>query len=558
MKNIIVKGLSALLTAGMLVGCSSDYLDVAPVTSVSTAQVQTTEEGARFALYGACQTMYCPINSYFDYLFPNGEPFVATVYGDVLGQDYFSLMWANQTGSNYMWAANRIPGSWLGAIPWSYCYNLVNQTNVILDGIDDIDGDRNNLDFIKAQALTIRAHAYIRLLQIYAPRWQDSKNGEAYTVVLRLHAGIEDVPLATMKDVLGQIYSDLETAEDLFENCGVKRSYIWEPDLSVAKGLHARAALLKQDWPTAQQMAHEAREGYGIMTADEYKNGFCTPTNEWMWAAHEDESSVFFAAYGSMFACNGPYPGIWGYGAGAINYELYKQIPSGDIRRDLFFTPDKLVGNNVQSATFWNENWIQPMSMNLNTLNDLMINQIKAFQRRTQPINDEIEYKEPYSNFQTGNSKDSYVVFGAQYKFWGKDTYGSGDFCVMRGAEMLLTEAEAACHNNDPGTAIANLQELNAQRNENYTCNLSGDALLQEVMMQRRFELWGEGFNWFDLKRWNMPLERNAWEQRDVNSNNVPRAYALSKPATDKGWRFAVPLSESRYNKLVDRTLVDD
>lgn len=558
MKNTIVKGLSALLTAGMLVGCSSDYLDVAPVTSVSTAQVQTTEDGARYALYGACQTMYCPVSDYFDYLFPNGEPYVATVYGEVLGQDYFSLMWANQTGSNYLWAANRMSGSWLGSIGWSYCYNLINQVNVILDGIDTIEGDRDNLDFIKAQALTIRAHAYIRLLQIYAPRWQDSQNGEAYSVVLRLKSGIEDVPLFKMKDVLDQIYDDLSTAEALYEGSETERTHIWEPDLSVAQALHARAALLKQDWPTAQRMAHDARQGYAISTPDQYKNGFCTPTDEWMWAAHEDESSVFFAAYGSMFACNGPYPGIWGLGAGAINYELYKKIPTGDVRAELFFTPDKLVGNKVSATAFWNENWIQPLSMDLNTLNALMKNQIEAFQTRTKPINDEIKYLEPYSNFQTKSNSQSYVVFGAQYKFWGKDTYGSGDFCVIRGAEMLLTEAEAACHNGDQTTAINNLKELNAQRNENYTCNLSGDALLEEVMLQRRIELWGEGFNWFDLKRWNLPMDRQPWVQRDPNSNNVPRAYAITKDPSDRGWRFSVPLSESRYNTAVDRTLVDD
>lgn len=558
MKNTIVKGLSALLTAGMLVGCSSDYLDVAPETEVSTSEVQTTEAGARYALVGACNSMYFPMMKAGGFGFPNGEPYVTTFYGDVLGQDYFSLMWASMTGGNYMWQANRLPDGWVSVIGWTYCYNLINQVNAILDGIDTIDGDRANLDFTKAQALTIRAHAYTRLLQVYAPRWKDSRDGEVYTVVLRLKSGIEDVPLFTMNDVLAQIYSDLETAESLFESCGKKRSATWEPDISVAKAIHARAALLKEDWATAQRMAHEARQGYPIMDSNEYRGGFCTPNKEWIWSAHENEFDCGFWSYGAMYACNGAYPGIWGFGAGAINYELYKKIPSGDVRAELFFTPDKLVGNKVSATSFWNEKWIQTTTMNLNSLNALMKNQIEAFQDRTKPTDPTIEYDVPYSNFQTKTNKDSYVVFGAQYKFWGKDTFGSGDFCIIRGAEMLLTEAEAAWHNNDQTTAINNLKELNAQRNENYTCNLSGDALMEEIMLQRRIELWGEGFSWFDLKRWNLPMVRNEWVQRDPNSNNVPRAYALRKEAGDKGWRFAVPMSESRYNKLVDRSLVDD
>lgn len=549
--------MAALLAAGMLGSCSSDYLDVPPVTSISTSEVQNTQEGALYALQGMCQTMYCPVGDYFDYNFPNGEPYIAMVYGDVMGEDYFSLMWAQSTGSNYMWAANNIAGGWLTLQGWSYCYNLINQANTVLDGIDNIKGDEALLKYIKAATLTIRAHAYTRLLQIYAPRWKDSNNGERYCVVLREHAGIEDVPLAKMKDVLSFIYTDLETAETLFVESGLTRSENWEPNLNVAYGIHARAALLRDDWPTAQDKAKKAREGIPVMTADQYKAGFCEPNDEWIWSAHEEGSSLYFAAFGSMYACNGPYPGIWGLGAGAINYDLYRKFPEGDIRSDLFFTPDKLYGNQVQKTSFWNSKWIQPLTMDLNSVNALMKNQINVYQEEHIPNNPNITYREPYSNFQTKSNKDSYVVFGAQYKFWGKDTYGSGDFCIMRGAEMLLTEAEAAYHNQDMTTAVENLKTLNAQRNPNYTCNLSGEALLEEIRTQRRLELWGEGFNWFDLKRWNLPLERRPWVEKDRNSNNVPRAYALTKDPSDKGWVFAVPLSESRYNKLVDRTLVD-
>ena len=376
MKTNILKSLAVIATTGILGACSSDYLDVEPVTVISSATVQTTEDGAQQALNGLCQTMYCPVSDYFDsYMFPNGEPYIATVYGEVLSQDDFNYLWASGTGSNYTWAANTLPGGWIPLLGWSYCYNLINQANVILDGIDTIEGDRNHLDSIKAQALTIRAHAYIRLLMLYAPRWQDSNNGERYTVVLRLHAGTEDVPLAKMNDVLATIYDDCETAIGLFENCGLNRTYTWEPNAAVAQGLYARAAMLKEDWPKAQEMAALARANYPVMTADEYKAGFCKPNGEWIWEAYED-NSFGYAAYGTMYACNGTYPGVWGQGAGCINYDLYRQFPEGDIRSDLFFTPDKLVGNRVNRSAFWNEKWCDPTSINLLQLNSLMKAQI--------------------------------------------------------------------------------------------------------------------------------------------------------------------------------------
>lgn len=58
MKNILLKGIAGIACAGMLAGCSSDYLDVQPETVISTSQINTTQEGAQQALYGLCETMY--------------------------------------------------------------------------------------------------------------------------------------------------------------------------------------------------------------------------------------------------------------------------------------------------------------------------------------------------------------------------------------------------------------------------------------------------------------------------------------------------------------------
>ncbi|MBD5385192.1 RagB/SusD family nutrient uptake outer membrane protein [bacterium] len=556
MKKLITPALALTVAAGIFTGCSSDYLETAPVTEVSAAVVQTTQEGAQAALNGLCYSMYYQESDLFDYLFMNGEPYVQTVWGEIFGQDYYSYMWSNQTGSNYKWQANANANGWMTMIPWSYCYNLINQANTILKGIDDINGDREVLDFIKAQALSIRAHAYTRLLQIYSYRWERTDNGNKYCVVLRTEPGTDAAPLATMNEVLSQIYSDLDTAVEIFKNSTATRTYNWEPDLSVAQGLYARAALLKDDWQTAQQMAHDARQAYPVMSAEEYKAGFNSPTKEWIWSGYNG-GETWFTTWGMMFCCNGAYPGVWGLGAGSINYELYRQFPDGDIRADLFFTPDKIIGNRPAKSSFWNQSYCDPASMNL-MKNQVMKAQIHAFEDNSYPTDKSVNWPKPYNNFQTGNDDESYVVFGAQFKFWSRDDYGSGYYCYMRGSEMLLIEAEAACHNNQPNVAIANLKELNAQRNPNYTCNLSGDALLDEVKLQRRFELWGEGFNWFDLKRWNMPMIRKPWIEKDVDSNNIPQADALEKQPDDRGWKFAVPTNESRYNPLVDRTLVDD
>ena len=554
MKNIISKALCGLLSAGMLASCSSDYLDVAPETAVSIETILSSENSAKQALAGLCQSMYFPITNYFEYLGANGEPYIATVYGEVLGQDYFSEYWASSTGGNYLWQANTMPEGWLISIGWGYCYNIINQANVLIEGLESMRGQNENIDNLLAQALTIRAHEYVRLLQCYAPRWQDSNNGAKYALVLRLTSSTDNVPLSTMKEVLDQIYKDCEEAENLFAESGVPRTYKWEPDLSVARGIHCRAALLCEDWQTAQKMAHDARASYSIMTPEEYKAGFCEENREWMWDCVYNEE-MGFSAYGTYYACNGVYPGYWGIGAGAINYDLYRKFQEGDIRSDLYFTPDKLTTGRVKEAAFWHEKWIDVTNMNLLNKNPLMKNEVNTYQLTHKPNPD---WPEAYTNFQTGSNDNCVVGFGAQYKFWAFGSYGTSNWCMMRAAEMLLNEAEAAYHNNDMATAKAALEELNAQRLPGYQCNFSGDALLEEIRLQRRLELWGEGFSWFDLKRWNLPMIRREWIANDPSSNNVPKIYSMSKQADDPGWRFPVPMSESRYNTAVDRSLLDN
>ncbi len=556
-RNIFVKGLAALLVAAGLSACSEDYLQTYPETTIDASTVQTTEKGAQAALYGLCRAMYTQYADLQDYSSFNGESWVSMFYGEVFGEDYFSLIWASRMGTNYMWMNNTNYQGWVSAFAWRYYYNLIYQANVILEGIDNIDGDVNNLKLIKAQALTIRSFAYVRLLQIYGPRWSDSAKGTHKAIVIREKPTNDEVPLASVNDVLTLVYKNLDDAIALYNESTSRRKYLWEPNLNVAQGIYARAALLKEDWPTAQKMAHDARQGVPVMTEAQFLGGFAEANDEYMWCNAAEVEGIYYWAHGSWYACQGPYPTLWGLGAGAINYDLYKQIPKGDVRASQFFTPDKPLRQPLRPASFWNKTICNPADMNLNKNSNMRIS-IQAFGNKLIPDGDVAKWGEPYVARESGGEDDIRICFGAQYKFWCIDTYGTNSFPFMRGSEMLLTEAEAAYHNNQPGVATDLLKELNANRNSTYTCNKTGDALLEEIQLQRRIELWGEGFSWFDFKRWGKPLNRRAWVEGDVNSNNVPQTYALHKDPKDaNGWRFAVPQSETQYNHAINRSELD-
>lgn len=562
--NKYIKYPLGILACGLLsvgfTGCSSDYLETEPKTVLDSSVVSSSVEGAQLGLYGICRAMYCQYGNYQGYMFVNGEPWINMFYGDVLGPDYFSYFWVDRMGhTNYSWRQMNMRNGWMASIVWSYCYNIIMESNNILNGIDTATGSETARDFIKAQVLTLRAHAYIKLLQVFAPRWEDSKNGEQHCMVIRDGKSGNDTPLVTMNQVLELVYGDLDKAIELYKSSNGKRQFNWEPNINVAQGLYARVALIKHDWPTAQKMAHDARQGFSIMTAEQYKQGFSEPNQEWMWNNTANLELYYWGAY-SLYGVNCAYPTLWGLGAGAINYDLYLKMADNDIRRDLFFTPDKPLDKKLKPEDFWNEKVVSSVSMDCNSLNRFMVRSVEAFGVSVVPDGDISKWGKPYVPRESNDDPDAdgvIIPFGGQYKFWSTDLYGSGAFPFMRGAEMLLAEAEAAYYNNDMATVKANLVELNSQRVPNYTCTASGEALLEEVRLSRRLELWGEGHNWFDFKRWNIDAVNRAWVANDPTSNNIPAADAINHPASEyTGWRFNVPMTESTYNHSIDRSLL--
>jgi len=416
-----------------------------------------------------------------------------------------------------------------------------------------------------AQAITIRAHAYIKLLQYYAPRWQDSKNGETYVCVIREKSGTENVALSKMKDVLDYIYKDLDKALELYDQAqGETRKFKWAPNKSVALGLYARAALIKNDWATAQKMVHDARQGYRLRNKTELFEGFVEPTDDDMWCSSNDpNSTVGYWSWGVHFACNGRYTQTWQLGTGSISMELYRKLDENDIRRNWFLTPDKLdeivkynpsmADAGLVESDFWNDEYVTPSNMRFKGNALLAAAYFSMYQNdEVNTSADKSDWYMPYLSTDGGKIRICPTFFGSQYKFWGKGGYSASSYPYMRSSEMVLAEAEAAFIAGDETTAKNCLVELNPLRIPNYTCDLSGDKLLDEIRVSRRIELWGEGQNWSDFKRWNLPMVRQAWINGDPTSGNVPTPYALNiSPSEHDGWRWGLSRTESDYNPEV-------
>lgn len=594
MKKInIYLGIGLISLSGAVSSCSSDYLDQPPITTISDSQIGESIEAARAALYGLCQAMYCGFYNDYSDRSNCGEPWFQTYYGDAGSPDFWdTFLWGYQYSMQnwVLMLRNSAYGSRNG---WMYGYNLIGQANNILVQLDNIPASQQEIDFVKAQCLTMRAHGYVRLMQLYAPRFEDTNGGKELCVILKDKPGLDPLPLSTYQECIDFIYKDLDTAISLYQSSGGKRSFGYEPDLSVAQGIYSRIALLNHDWAKASEMAEAARKNYPIMTPDAYRQGFADPTSEWMWYNDPDMTYVGYMSWGANYSCNGAYCTAYNWsGAGCISFRLYDQIYErypDDVRCELFWTPDKAnkyVDLGIKREDFWNPKMVNTEYGYMYGLkmNENMSAAVSLFSRHMNPnpdlftesaFNVDISLTDAQADnmierrkWYNGLPKATVNVCqpGAQVKFWSypADLYASSH-PFLRASELLLTQAEAEYELGNQTEARELLTELNSKRISNYSCYLSGESLRDEIRLYRRMELWGEGDCWFSFKRWNLKIERYKWIENDPTSDTFwygyfpgsdedaasADPYVVYEPDYGKGWRFLIPTSETNYNPLV-------
>jgi hypothetical protein len=121
-----------------------------------------------------------------------------------------------------------------------------------------------------------------------------------------------------------------------------------------------------------------------------------------------------------------------------------------------------------------------------------------------------------------------------------------GDIPYMRAAEMFLIQAEGQARSGNAAAAAKTLFDLVSRRDAAYVQSTkTGADLLEEILVNRRVELWGEGFRFTDLKRMNLPLNRNG------ANHNPAVAVVFDIPAGDVQWEFLIPIREINANKAM-------
>ena len=138
-----------------------------------------------------------------------------------------------------------------------------------------------------------------------------------------------------------------------------------------------------------------------------------------------------------------------------------------------------------------------------------------------------------------------------QFKMRATFAPGGGSFHLFRSAEMLYLEAEARYNLGGQENTVRSLLETAVKPyNAGYACNASGAALLAELKLYRGFDLWAEGQDWFDLKRWGDNVSRKSWAE----GGSCLEALAITYGPNEKnGWCYYAPLMETDYNEFFDK-----
>ncbi len=511
----------ALLSIFSLIGCQ-DYLDALPEGGTITEEQKKAAIEANPALLAAdAAAMYANMIEYYGILGSGAHNdfgyAAACLYMDCNGPDMTSAnIGYNWFGPNGDYSDREYSGT-RTRFMWSLFYKQIASANIVLSAVDPETEDPTLRGFM-GQALAVRAFDYFSLAQLHQFTYKGNENKLCVPIVTDTTA-IEQAsnnPRATVQEVYDFIMDDLNKAVKYLK--GAKRIDKGYIDQGVAYGLRARVNLVMNNWAEAVADADSALIVSGAVpyTLKEVSvPAFASAEDKTvMWANMITENNdIVLSGIVNMpsHLCSFYTDGYVGVGAWRkINKLLFERISASDIRKQWW------LDENEESSL----------------VNKPVYDEWRA------TASDDGDFG-AYANVKFGPYKGEsglYTQIPAQ------------DWFLMRAEEMIFIKAEGLAMSGKTADAKALLEEfVNGNRmvaGSGYTAPSDATALQNEIWYQRRVELWGEGFVFYDIMRLKKPVTR---VENGVTS--FPAAWQFNIPAEAPILLWLVPKSEIEANK---------
>ena len=421
----------------------------------------------------------------------------------------------NYSSHFYYWAQNKYQGDGyvFCQFIFNYYYGFVLTINTAIGAVNPESATDKQLGYLGA-AYAFRALAYLDLARCYEflPNDKTSNINKDGNNVLNLTVPIvtenmeleqtKNNPRAPREDMFNFILSDLDNAEKYIVNLN---SYSGNtlPDLACVYGLKARLYMWVEDYANAQKYARLAIDNARVQPMTENDcldpiTGFNT-ISKWMWGSQqtkEDDTVQSGIINWASWLTNQTTFGYTGFGEtnmpfNVMDARMYNRISNTDFRKLEFLAPE---GSPLREKC------------RLIPGTEEMIN-------TSMPDYAALKFRPNQGNY------SDYTVGAATA------------YPVMRVEEMYFIEAEAAAHQNAAQGKQLVESFMKNYRDPNYNINSQtasdSNALIDEIVFQKRVELWGEGQTFFDIKRLNMSVTRgypgtNFYSLARLNTNGRP------------------------------------
>ena len=319
---------------------------------------------------------------------------------------------------------------------------------------------------------------------------------------------------SSLQATYAQIVSDLNEAARLYQNFYAfadgreDRLYYITPDAITA--LQARVALQMNDYTTAINASTSLiNSGTYPLTGDaETYRGIWELDNgeETIWQIYMSNPNELGTANGLYFhgqrIPNAPETQTPSFFPKQPVIDMYDQ--ANDIRFTSFFTQFTYTASTGASGTIW------------------------------------LFDKYPGNPTMGTNSDNYYVNMSKPFRI----------------AEQYLIAAEAYLESGDLSNATNYLNELRSHRITGYSNESFGNAetLRTAIRTERHKELIGEGFRFYDLKRWGMGMDRGNDSQNDdlTFGPGLITGRGLSIPAGDYRFTWPIPQAEMDTNPQLE------
>lgn len=399
-------------------------------------------------------------------------------------------------------------------------YELILGANAVIDYIDQVNDEKQNINYVLAQAYALRGFLYFKLVNIFGQ--PINSQPDALGVPLKLNSGVENIENAlarrTVKDVYAQVINDLKEAERLYETLPADKQFAkdYRTSLPMVQLLLSRVHLYQENWSDAASYAHK------VMTNSNFKlldlNVVETLTEEGYpfyktYHAYSESSEVIWL-YGSVSDM-----GSWVMSyAGTSNPkdnnrvmhayfkasdDLMETYEDTDLRKERYII--KKAVRDERGIDIWTPMAIGKLSVNIPQDNGISLNNFYKPISGSGVFGRSLRLSEAYLN---------YAEAKAMMYQMGTDANGA-------------TEAQDA------------LDELRVKR---YAANdfksldiTDAEELIQFVRNERRRELCFEDHRWYDLRRWGMKEIKHVW----YNDANTKSTFTLTQG--DKGYTIPIP-----------------